>query len=100
MQRLEELLGRPLFNRSKTGAELTAAGREFEGYALSLLRTWEQARQQIAIPEGYKRSLTIGAQVSLWHRLGFRWVDGMRRGVSGSGDTGAVGHARSPDHAR
>ncbi|MSU92242.1 LysR family transcriptional regulator [Rhodobacteraceae bacterium 2CG4] len=78
VQRLEESLGRPLFTRSKAGAEPTAAGREFERYALSLLRIWEEARQQVAIPEGFNESLSIGAQYSLWPRLGFRWIDRLR----------------------
>ncbi|MFN3824199.1 MAG: LysR family transcriptional regulator [Pseudorhodobacter sp.] len=78
VQRLEDQLGRALFTRSKQGAELTPAGQEFESYAQALLRNWEQARQQVAVPEGFSRSLTIGAQVSLWPRLGFRWIDAMR----------------------
>jgi DNA-binding transcriptional LysR family regulator len=78
IQRLESSLGRPLFTRSKAGAELTPAGREFEHYALSLLKIWEEARQQIAIPEGFTRSLCLGAQYSLWPRLGFRWIDALR----------------------
>ncbi|KQB96643.1 LysR family transcriptional regulator [Loktanella sp. 1ANDIMAR09] len=75
IQRLEDSLGKPMFTRSKAGAELTSAGREFERYALSIIRVWEEARQQVAIPEGFTRSLTIGAQYSLWPRLGFRWID-------------------------
>ena len=75
IQRLEDSLGKPLFTRSRAGAEMTAAGREFERYALSMIRVWEEARQQVAIPEGFTRSLTIGAQYSLWPRLGFRWID-------------------------
>ena len=78
IQRLETELGQALLTRSKAGAEMTPAGREFEHYALSLLRIWEEARQQIAIPEGYSKSLSIGAQYSLWPRLGFRWIDRMR----------------------
>jgi len=78
VQRLEDQLGRPLFTRSKSGAELTPAGQEFESYAQALVRNWEQARQQVGIPEGFSRSVTIGAQVSLWPRLGFRWVDALR----------------------
>lgn len=79
IQRLEESLGKALFTRSKAGAELTPAGREFERYALSMIRLWEEARQQIAIPEGFHRSLVIGAQYSLWPRLGFRTIDRLRR---------------------
>lgn len=78
IQRLEDTLGRPLFKRSKAGAELTAAGREFERYALSLIKIWEEARQQVAIPDGFTESLSIGAQYSLWPRLGFRWIDRLR----------------------
>lgn len=78
VQRLEDSLGHPLFVRSKAGAILTPEGKQFERYALSLLKIWEEARQQIAIPEGYSRALSIGAQYSLWPRLGFRWIDAMQ----------------------
>ena len=77
VQRLEDMLGHELFIRSRTGTEPTASGKEFTAYALSLLRTWEQARQQIAVPEGYSRSLLMGGQFSLWPSLGFRWLDRM-----------------------
>ncbi len=78
IQRLEDTMGKPLFTRSRAGAEMTPAGRLFERYALSMIRTWEEARQQIAIPPGFTRSLSIGAQQSLWPRLGFRLIDGLR----------------------
>ncbi|WP_285673595.1 LysR family transcriptional regulator [Paralimibaculum aggregatum] len=81
VQKLEASLGRTLFERSKAGAELTPAGREFERYALSMLKVWEEARQQIAIPEGFTESIHIGAQYSLWPRLGFRWIDALRRAM-------------------
>lgn len=79
VQRLEDSLGHPLFTRSKAGAILTPAGVQFEHYALSMLKLWEEARQQIAIPEGYSKAISIGAQYSLWPRLGFRWMDAMQR---------------------
>lgn len=78
IQRLEDSLGKSLFTRSKAGAELTPAGREFEHYALSLIKIWEEARQQIGVPEGFTKSLTVGGQYSLWPRLGFRWIDKMQ----------------------
>jgi DNA-binding transcriptional LysR family regulator len=78
IKRLEDVLGRPLFVRNRAGAELTDAGREFEKYALSLIRVWEEAKQQVAIPAGYTKSVTIGAQYSLWPRLGFRWIDALQ----------------------
>ncbi|WP_299154943.1 LysR family transcriptional regulator [uncultured Tateyamaria sp.] len=81
IQRLEDSLGRALFSRSKAGAVLTPAGAEFENYALSMIKLWQEARQQVAIPEGYNRSLTIGAQYSLWPRLGFRWLDALQHNM-------------------
>lgn len=78
VQRLEDQLGRPLFERSKAGARLTPAGAAFERYALSILRSWEEARQQLAVPEGYCEALSIGAEHALWPRLGFRWIDALR----------------------
>ncbi len=78
VKRLEAELGRPLFTRSKAGAELTSAGREFERYALSIIKIWEESRQQVSIPAGFTKSLTIGAQYSLWPRLGFRMIDALR----------------------
>ncbi|MGC1497472.1 MAG: LysR family transcriptional regulator, partial [Sulfitobacter sp.] len=78
VQRLEDSLGHLLFTRSKAGAVLTPEGKQFERYALSLLKIWEEAKQQIAIPEGYSRAIAIGAQYSLWPRLGFRWMDAMQ----------------------
>ena len=46
IQRLEDELGRVLFNRSRAGAEMTPAGKAFEPYALSVLKIWEEARQK------------------------------------------------------
>ena len=78
VKRLEDTLGKPLFTRSKAGAEMTPAGIAFHGYATSLVRVWEEARQQVAIPEGFSRAISIGAEYSLWPRLGFRWIDALR----------------------
>lgn len=78
IQRLEDTLGKQLFSRSKAGAVLTPAGQEFERYAISLTKIWEEARQQIGVPEGYTKSLSIAAEYSLWPRLGFRWLDRMQ----------------------
>ncbi|TVP74099.1 MAG: LysR family transcriptional regulator [Rhodobacteraceae bacterium] len=78
VQRLEQQIGKQLFERSKAGAVLTTAGKQFEPYALSILRAWNDARQQVAIPEGYTESFAIGGQASLWPRLGYRWLDALR----------------------
>lgn len=78
IRRLEDQLGHALFTRSKAGAELTTEGKAFEGYALSLVKLWEEARQQIGVPEGFDRTIAVGGQESLWPRLGFRWIDAMQ----------------------
>ncbi|RED12981.1 LysR family transcriptional regulator [Pontivivens insulae] len=78
VQRLEASLGQPLFIRSRAGAELTPAGLRFETYALSLTKIWAEAQQQIGIPESFTQSVTLGAQYSLWPRLGFAWMDALR----------------------
>ena len=77
IKRLEEQLGHALFTRSKAGAELTPEGEAFSSYALSLVKIWEEARQQIGVPEGFTKAIAIGAEHSLWSRFGFRWIDGM-----------------------
>jgi LysR family transcriptional regulator, flagellar master operon regulator len=93
VQRLEEMLGKSLFQRSKTGAEITPSGREFVAYAQSMLRTWEQARQQVSIPAGYTQSLTMGVQASLWPRLGSRFVDALREVLPDLGLRAEMGSA-------
>lgn len=75
--RLEGQLGRPLFQRGKTGVTPTPAGREFRRHAAAILRSWDQARIQVGGAEVPASALAIGAEVSLWSRLGFRWLDAL-----------------------
>jgi DNA-binding transcriptional LysR family regulator len=75
---LEDEIGRPLFVRSKLGTELTAAGLQFRRYASTLVRVWEQARHDIALPPGFRAVLTVGGQFSLWDRMLLRWIPWMR----------------------
>ena len=63
---LEELLGRPLFVRNKSGASLTPAGEQFSRYASTLVQVWERARHQVAVPTGRQGVLTVGSEQSLW----------------------------------
>jgi DNA-binding transcriptional LysR family regulator len=91
IKRLEDSVGQSLFHRSKGGAELTSAGQQFEPYALRMIRVWEESRQQIALPDGYDQYLNIGAHYALWPRLGYRWIDALRRDVPGLSIRGEVG---------
>ena len=75
---LEGQLGKTLFERSKAGATLTPAGAQFQKHALAMVRVWEQARIEVALPAGYQAALTIGSQYSLWDGFLLEWLARMR----------------------
>jgi len=75
---LEDLLGRRLFVRNKSGATLTAAGEQFRRHAATLVQVWERARHQVAVPPGRRAVLTVGCEVSLWDPLLLHWLLWMR----------------------
>lgn len=74
---LEQQLGQQVFLRSKRGIKLTPAGKQFERYAQSFLQVWEEAKQQVAIPENYQDILVIAGEYDLWNRLLLRWLPAM-----------------------
>ena len=76
---LEEELGRPLFIRNRNGAQLTAAGQEFERFAQSFVQLWERARQQLTLPPGRKSVVALGSELSLWNPLLLDWLVEMKR---------------------
>lgn len=78
---LEDLLSRSLFVRSKSGTKPTAAGVQFRRYATTLVRAWEQARQEVALPQHFQAVLSIGGQFTLWDQLLLRWIPWVRRAV-------------------
>lgn len=75
---LEEQLGCTLFVRNKAGTTLTSAGRRFQRHAAALVRTIEQARHDIGIPEGFGGTLTIGGRIGLWEEFLLRWLKQMQ----------------------
>ena len=78
---LEELLGRGLFDRSKTGATLTAGGEQFRKHALALVRVWQHAQLEIGLTEQHRDHLAAGAPASLWQGFLLRWVSWMRHEI-------------------
>ncbi|MCO5066454.1 MAG: LysR family transcriptional regulator [Rhizobiaceae bacterium] len=76
---LEEGLGRQLFVRTRNGAALTPAGREFERFAQSFVQIWERARQQLRIPPGRTSVVALGGELSLWNPLLLDWLVWMKR---------------------
>ncbi|QRI66459.1 LysR family transcriptional regulator (plasmid) [Shinella sp. PSBB067] len=75
---LEEALGRRLFVRTRNGAALTAAGREFERFAQSFVQVWERARQQLTVPPGRTGVVAIGGETSLWNPMLVDWLVWMK----------------------
>src|SRR5574340_151291 len=76
---LEEQLGVRLFVRNKEGATLTAAGAQFQRHAAGLSRVWQQARQDVALPRGFRTTLRIGGEAGLWNRWLHHLVPWMRQ---------------------
>lgn len=58
--------------------ELTAAGHQFHRHASNLVRVWQQAKQELILPDDLNEVLTIGSQYSLWDELIARWLPWMR----------------------
>ncbi|MDO9358698.1 MAG: LysR family transcriptional regulator [Polaromonas sp.] len=75
---LEDLLGRTLFVRNKSGATLTPAGEQFVRHAMTLVQVWERARHQMAVPPDRRALVTVGCEISLWHPLLLDWLCAMR----------------------
>ena len=71
---LEDILGQSLFDRSKAGVTMTSAGEQFQRYAMTLVRVWQQARHDLSLPSGYRSVLTIGGELSLWDQLLLDWL--------------------------
>jgi DNA-binding transcriptional LysR family regulator len=71
---LEDLLGRKLFVRNKSGALLTSSGEQFLRYAQMLVQVWERARHQVAVPPGRRAVVTVGVELSLWSPLLLDWL--------------------------
>ncbi|MGE3228057.1 MAG: LysR family transcriptional regulator [Hyphomicrobium sp.] len=75
---LEELLGRPLFERSKSGADLTAAGEQFRKHALALVRVWQRAQLEVSLSDQHRDHLAVGAPLGLWQGFLLKWVARLR----------------------
>lgn len=75
---LEELLGRPIFTRSKSGAELTGAGELFQKHALALVRVWQQAQLQVSLADQHPEHVSLGAPLSLWSGFLLKWASRLR----------------------
>jgi DNA-binding transcriptional LysR family regulator len=80
---LEDLLGRPLFTRSKSGAELTGAGELFQKHALAMVRVWQQAQLQVSLADQHPEHISVGAPLALWSGFLLKWTAGLRLQIPG-----------------
>ncbi len=81
IQNLEGQLNCRLFVRNRAGARLTSDGEHFVAYASQLVQTWEAARRDLPLPEGFGDLLTLGAEVSLSSPLLLAWVQRLRQEI-------------------
>lgn len=79
---LEDMLGRPLFERSKNGAALTAAGTQFQKHALAIVRVWQHAQLEVRLTEEHRDHLSVGSEPALWDGFLVTWVGWLRANVS------------------
>ena len=76
---LEDILGRTVLIRGKSGISMTPAGVRFHRFAETLVRTWQMTRRQMSLASGYAGILSVGADPLLWDDLMFDWVCHSRR---------------------
>ncbi len=81
IKQLEDLLGQTLFIRTKSGTTLTPAGAQFRPFAEKIVQTWEQARQEVALPTAFEARLSVGVQFTLWERLMVKWLPWIKKAV-------------------
>ncbi|MFW0753751.1 LysR family transcriptional regulator [Pseudomonas sp. H11T01] len=81
VQKLESQLSSTLFVRNRAGARLTPDGEAFVVYANQLVQTWEAARRDLPLPDGYRNVLHIGGEVSLCNPLMLSWARALREKI-------------------
>ena len=94
LKSLEEELGQPLIRRRKSGAQLTPAGERLRRYASTISDLWQQARQETALPDGFRAVCNIACEEDLWPGLGqrlYRLVRAAQADLAVSVWTGSAG---------
>ncbi len=72
---LDQLMLQQMTKESvQAGAELTPAGHDFRPLAERILQTWDQARHQVALPDGFTATFRFGGPVALQDQLNVAWV--------------------------
>lgn len=74
---LEDRLNRQLFIRNRNGAVLTSGGKTFMNHAISMMRTWERARQEVTLADQHEQIVGLGVQINHWSEIALPWVNWM-----------------------
>jgi DNA-binding transcriptional LysR family regulator len=88
---LEDMLGRPLFERSKSGAGLTPAGEQFQKHAIALVRVWQHAQLEVGLSDQHRDHLSIGAPLAIWDGFLLSWAAWLRTNMSDIAVSGSAG---------
>ncbi len=81
IQKLEQVLGQKLFERSKSGVRLTPNGAKFEPYARAFTQLVDEAVYQTSLPEEYTGYLSLGCEESLWPELSASWLSKLAKSL-------------------
>lgn len=80
---LEERLNRELFTRKRDGVALNNGGKAFYPFALSMVKTWQQAQQEVSLPEGIAGVVSLGIPVHYWNKIYSDWLGWMNNHAPG-----------------
>lgn len=75
---LEDRLRQKVFIRNPDGVSLTPAGLRLQRHAINIVRLWQRADQDAALPDTYKDSVGLGTVNSLSDSVLLPWVTRMR----------------------
>ncbi|MDQ2066966.1 LysR family transcriptional regulator [Xinfangfangia sp. CPCC 101601] len=78
---LEHAVGSRLFDRSRSGTDLTPEGKRFEVHARALRHEWNEAKRRIQVPQTNAHLVRLGIQNDLAAVYLGGWVAGFRRAV-------------------
>ena len=82
IKNLESRLDCQLLVRNRSGAKLTANGEAFVVHANQMVQTWDAAKRDLPLPNGYHNTLHIGGEVSLCNPLMLSWVRVLREQIA------------------
>jgi DNA-binding transcriptional LysR family regulator len=82
IKNLEQVLNRQLFNRKRNGVTLTAGGSAFQKHAVSMVNTWNLAKQETALSEGFNAIIGLGVQLNHWKSIASPWLNWMNENAA------------------